>query len=222
MTRPVSVFAAFRGDKAPPALPLYQSETRSFFNPLEDEKDKKETEEIVEVTTDGEIIPPKKNNILQLIKPTKHYLFIYGTLKRGGKRHSLLNESDFITEAVTGVNYDLKRTTKTPTNYDFPVLFKNSKFVKGRQYLHRVIGELYHVNDDLLRILDGVEAVPRLYTRSISTVYHWDSKNNHIKDQVDAYMYVGNHDYWENAQLFECPKFSEKIPHLYYPIKDAA
>lgn len=221
MDQPISVFAAFRGEKAKSYTPLYQRETSRYSNPLADKEEKKE-ETILEITEDGEIIPPKKDNVIQLIKPKKHYLFIYGTLKKGGKRHSLLKGSDFISDAVTGVNYDLKRTTKTPTNYDFPILFKNNKFVKGRQYLSRVIGELYHVNDDLLGILDGVEAVPRLYTRTTSTVYHWDAKNNHIKDQVDAYMYVGNHDYWENTNLFECPKFSEKIPHLYYPIQDAA
>jgi gamma-glutamylcyclotransferase (GGCT)/AIG2-like uncharacterized protein YtfP len=230
-----SIFAALRGEKEPekPYTPLYRmpersaivpevkSNTTSDYNGFYDEKN---------WDADGNYIGPdnlysgvnKADGIQSTVlanASTKDFVFVYGTLKKDGQRSSLLQNCEYLGPAITGINYDLKRTGKSSRQYDFPILFKNSKYVKGRLYLSRVVGELYNIDHTTLNILDGVENIPKMFTREKITVYKFDPEKNHIKDQVNAYTYLGNQEYWENTELYDCAKTSEKAPHLYYPIE---
>jgi gamma-glutamylcyclotransferase (GGCT)/AIG2-like uncharacterized protein YtfP len=81
------------------------------------------------------------------------YLFVYGTLKRGQRNHSLIAESPFIGEAVTEPLYRL---------YDlgpYPCLAEDAD--NGRP----VRGEVFLVDARTLRRLDRLEDVPHLYER---------------------------------------------------------
>jgi len=79
-------------------------------------------------------------------------VFVYGTLKRGGRNHRLLAGQSFECEAATLPRYRL---------YDrgpYPCLVDD---VNGMA----VRGEVWAVDDTTLRRLDEYEGVPTLYTR---------------------------------------------------------
>ncbi len=82
-------------------------------------------------------------------------LFVYGTLKRGGRLHGCLKHQQFLGEAITPPKYDLIG------GYGFPFL------VKGE---YRVKGELYEVSEEMWPLLDDVEGVPQLYLRELVEV----------------------------------------------------
>jgi gamma-glutamylcyclotransferase (GGCT)/AIG2-like uncharacterized protein YtfP len=80
-------------------------------------------------------------------------LFVYGTLKRGGRGNRWLANQRYIGEAVTEQRYRL---------YDlgtYPGLVKDD--VNGLA----VKGELWEVDDACLAELDDYEYAPELYTR---------------------------------------------------------
>ena len=87
-----------------------------------------------------------------------HLLFVYGTLKKGCSRSSVMESSRFVGVAKTTSNYKL---------YDcgtYPAL------VASETYLNHggVWGEIYEVDDSVMNILDQIEGVAvGLYERSI-------------------------------------------------------
>ena len=87
-----------------------------------------------------------------------HLLFVYGTLKKGCSRSSVLESSRFIGVAKTTPNYEL---------YDcgtYPALVENM----GRCCGLGVWGELYEVGDSIMNRLDQIEGVDvGLYKRAI-------------------------------------------------------
>ncbi|MCX7881775.1 MAG: gamma-glutamylcyclotransferase [Brevinematales bacterium] len=90
-------------------------------------------------------------------------LFVYGTLRRGKKEHSLLANSPFVASGyVEGTLYDL--------GVGFPALGLDE--VQGRVY-----GEVYEVSEDLLQTLDHYEGCSpeneeeSLYIRQEITFY---------------------------------------------------
>lgn len=83
----------------------------------------------------------------------KTILFVYGTLKRGGRGHRFLATQEFLGEAATEPKYRL---------FDlgtYPALVKDE--VNGLP----VKGELWAVDDDCLADLDDYEFAPELYSR---------------------------------------------------------
>ena len=79
-------------------------------------------------------------------------IFVYGTLKRGYSNNILLASCPFIGQAITKPHYRL---------YDcgpYPCLIKDEH---GRA----IRGEIYEVDDAVLRRLDRLEGVPFLYQR---------------------------------------------------------
>ena len=82
-----------------------------------------------------------------------HYVFVYGTLKRGFCRHHVLENETFLGEVCTEPLYLL---------YDlgnYPGLIKSDSG-------HSVTGEVYLVDDACLKQLDTIEAVGEsLYSR---------------------------------------------------------
>lgn len=79
------------------------------------------------------------------------YLFVYGTLKRGGPIHSHLENSPFLGEAVTLASYTLWDLGA------YPGLSEG-----GATAVH---GELYGVAPDLWNHLDDIEGAPDLFVR---------------------------------------------------------
>jgi len=103
---------------------------------------------------------------------TKHYLFVYGTLKRGGSRHWILDGFPFLGRAKAKgfVLYDLG---------PYPAMVYGDGVVYG---------EVYEVSDEAIKALDWVEGVPVLYRRELIEVV----LENGLPLKAWAYIYNGN------------------------------
>ena len=80
-----------------------------------------------------------------------HYLFTYGTLKRGFSNNHLLNQAEFLGAAKTLEKYSLWVS-------GIPYVFKGESVA----CIH---GELYRVDELTLKIIDRLEGHPEWYRR---------------------------------------------------------
>ena len=85
----------------------------------------------------------------------KHYVFVYGTLRKGFGNHHLLRNAKFIGEGLTKEKYSLYATS-------IPYVVKEP--------LIRIKGELYEVDDFILEELDYLEGHPHFYERELIDV----------------------------------------------------
>ncbi len=101
-----------------------------------------------------------------------NYLFVYGTLKRGGSRHWILEDFSFLgrAKAKNFALYDLG---------PYPAMVPEDGVVYG---------EVYEVPEEILRDLDWVEGVPFLYRRELIEVVFEDG----LSLKAWAYIYNGN------------------------------
>ena len=79
-------------------------------------------------------------------------LFVYGSLMRGCQHHDRMVTAVFIRAAATSPGYRLVAAG------EYPALVRGGR--------GRVSGELFEVDDHLIRALDEFEDVPELYQRS--------------------------------------------------------
>ena len=109
----------------------------------------------------------------------KHRLFVYGTLRKGQGRSTLLDGQKFLGEVKTEPDYRLY------SNGAYPCLVEAADGVS-------VQGELWEVHDDCLARLDAVEGVDAgLFGRKkVKLVGH---------EGVEAYFYLGNVEGLEDA-----------------------
>ncbi|XP_041834159.1 gamma-glutamylaminecyclotransferase B-like [Melanotaenia boesemani] len=89
-------------------------------------------------------------------------VFVYGTLKKGQPNYSRLFESrngkaEFLASAFTTQKYPLVIAGK----FNIPFLLN----LPGQG--HRVHGEIYKVDDQMLKFLDDFESVPTMYQRTM-------------------------------------------------------
>lgn len=96
-----------------------------------------------------------------------HRIFIYGTLKKGQYFHNQYlsgDKSNFLGNATTSNEYQL--------------------YIDGMPHLIRektdtpCKGELYEINDDVLKSLDDLESHPIVYKRELIDVY--DEKGQRV------------------------------------------
>ena len=92
------------------------------------------------------------------------YVFVYGTLKRGGSNHGLLQGAEFISESVTLHEYVLR------DNGGFPSMCHYA--VDDDPAVYRVRGELFKITADHLQDLDWLEGHPSFYYRSPIDLVH--------------------------------------------------
>ncbi|MDF1800155.1 MAG: gamma-glutamylcyclotransferase [Planctomycetota bacterium] len=83
-------------------------------------------------------------------------VFVYGTLMRGQRNHSLLFGSRYVGEGMTLAEFELVDLG------DFPALIPA---VEGGDSF-AVAGEVYAVDHSILEILDEIEDHPRFYRRT--------------------------------------------------------
>lgn len=98
-----------------------------------------------------------------------HYLFVYGTLKRGHCNHYLLEGCEFLGNAETKEKYAL---------YEAGIPY----LVKGKKVSH-VKGEVYKVPEYVLKQIDRLEGHPFFYKREKAKVVLKDGK------EIDAWIY---------------------------------
>ncbi|WP_457572215.1 gamma-glutamylcyclotransferase family protein [Desulfovulcanus sp.] len=80
-----------------------------------------------------------------------HFVFVYGTLKKGYSNHHFLLDASFIGPGRTQNKY---------TMYADSI-----PYVSPQPQTSYIYGELYLVNDDTLRALDQLEEHPDFYVR---------------------------------------------------------
>jgi gamma-glutamylcyclotransferase (GGCT)/AIG2-like uncharacterized protein YtfP len=112
--------------------------------------------------------------------PQTHRVFVYGTLRRGHRNHSL-EMGKFIGEAAT------LRTYWMITTGVFPVFLDAVPTDIGLPPL-AIAGEIYHVDDASLEQLDRLERKGGAYDRKVTDVYEAGHK-------VQAHIYIGVADY---------------------------
>lgn len=76
-------------------------------------------------------------------------LFVYGSLKRGGRHHAELRGATFLGEASTAPGYALEELKLAGVDY--------VALVKGPRSLGSVPGEVFQVDAELLALLDEFE-----------------------------------------------------------------
>lgn len=79
-------------------------------------------------------------------------VFVYGTLLRDDYNHRHLDGARFICEAMTPPCFELRHLG------GFPAMLERGST--------SVVGEVYEVDDDILRRLDRLEGHPRFYHRA--------------------------------------------------------
>jgi gamma-glutamylcyclotransferase (GGCT)/AIG2-like uncharacterized protein YtfP len=84
----------------------------------------------------------------------KQLVFIYGTLKQGQCRGHSMGNARYLGIALTTPNFAMYNVG------DYPALITDNLASD-----HRVCGELYECDEDLLETLDRIEGVPHLYKR---------------------------------------------------------
>jgi gamma-glutamylcyclotransferase (GGCT)/AIG2-like uncharacterized protein YtfP len=123
-----------------------------------------------------------------------HRVFVYGTLKRGGSNHSLLqSSSEFLGEAVTVPTYRMLATS-------FPVIMPDAT---GKP----VAGEIYAVDDTTLVRLDQLEREGRSYDRVV--IVATATLANAERSTTRAFIYVGRADRF--AGLFASGPLYEQV-----------
>ena len=89
-------------------------------------------------------------------------VFVYGTLKKGQPNYFRMftgtnGKAEFLASAFTTEKYPLVIASK----YNIPFLLN----LPGRG--HRIHGEIYKVDDKMLKFLDDFEGVPAMYQRTL-------------------------------------------------------
>lgn len=102
--------------------------------------------------------------------PSKHFVFVYGTLKKGYSNHRLLAGANFVGNGVV-FGYRLVRITSIPGAIPGPTLSS------------KIHGEVWEINAHQLDMCDQLEGHPHVYTRTPMHV-HTDKGN------VTAWGYV--------------------------------
>uniref|UniRef100_A0A8D0CFU9 Gamma-glutamylaminecyclotransferase n=1 Tax=Salvator merianae TaxID=96440 RepID=A0A8D0CFU9_SALMN len=118
-------------------------------------------------------------------------VFVYGTLKKGQPNYPyMINDANgtaiFQGRGLTVDRYPLVIAGK----YNIPYLLNTP----GRG--HRVIGEIYSVDDQMLQFLDEFESCPQVYQRTPVRieVLEWEGRNTPDQPQVvnsilECYIY---------------------------------
>jgi gamma-glutamylcyclotransferase (GGCT)/AIG2-like uncharacterized protein YtfP len=141
-----------------------------------------------------------------------HYVFVYGTLKRGMRRSEILTKNQqckFCGVAVTEFNeLDLLLfVDESSAEGHFPVLFDHVS--KSRNA--KVKGELWLVPTEVLLQLDKIEGNGYMFEREWTSVWVGTEK-------VHAFCYYGIKEFWRFQNLIDLPimKSNGKQYHFYH------
>jgi gamma-glutamylaminecyclotransferase len=89
------------------------------------------------------------------------YVFVYGSLKKGFYNESLLQKASYIGESITCEKYSLYKTNLDP----YPFLLE-----ENNNETTNITGEIYKIDENILKILDRLEGYPNFYDRKIIEV----------------------------------------------------
>ncbi|MDT8718279.1 gamma-glutamylcyclotransferase [Clostridium sp. 19966] len=109
-------------------------------------------------------------------------VFVYGTLMRSERSNYILGQSRYIGKGKLK-NYDMYQVASYPG------------IVNGTG---EIVGEVYSVNTDMLKVLDRYECEGRLYIRKLEKI-EVENKN------MEAFVYVWNGSVEKSTPIFEMP-----------------
>lgn len=133
-----------------------------------------------------------------------HLLFVYGTLKCGGRLTHLLDGCPYLGEGyLLANNYNLLSTTREgAADGGFPVL----KWVGHDHHMSgKVAGEIYVVDSVRLLGLDRVERNGEMYRRGKYWVKPYEQARIQGKSMqvIKCWTYVGIDAFWKNHRLWQ-------------------
>ncbi|XP_053311299.1 gamma-glutamylaminecyclotransferase [Spea bombifrons] len=110
-------------------------------------------------------------------------IFVYGTLKKGQPNYHIM------TDGKRGKAV-FKGTGKTAEKYPLVIAEKaNIPFLLNVPGMgHHIAGEIYSVDDQLLKFLDEFESCPDMYQRTLQRIeiVEWEDKEDSPEDRPDA------------------------------------
>lgn len=112
-------------------------------------------------------------------------LFVYGTLKRGGKLHNVLGNSDYLGD------YQTEKRWVLADFGPYPGLIPGEDEVKG---------ELYEVDAVTLKRIDRVEGAPTLFNRSHVNIRPVDGDDY---QSVETYIFTNVSKLWDYDKTTE-------------------
>lgn len=110
-------------------------------------------------------------------------IFVYGTLKRWGSNHNLIDHCTFLGEAYTNKDYTLVES-------GLPYLLE--------QPGEGCLGEVFEIDSADLIALDRLEGHPNFYRREIITVRDLDTKA-----PIEVYVYLYPHKITERVTVIK-------------------
>ena len=125
-----------------------------------------------------------------------HYVFVYGSLKRGHSRHSILTASQRTKFCGVGVSDDHTFDLVIADPGNIPVLLEST----AKERLLKIKGELWLVDTETLIKLDHIESNGYLYERQSRRF--WVGK-----ESIPAWIYIGCPKFWRDKVLRDFPKF---------------
>lgn len=106
-------------------------------------------------------------------------VFVYGTLKKGNHNHHLIAKANYCGKAHT-----------TKSEYQMYHLGGFPGVTKGDRVIY---GEVYMVNEDVMKSLDRLEGHPSFYERILVPVgIYGDKKGEETSTKAWIYIYKGD------------------------------
>lgn len=140
----------------------------------------------------------------------EHYVFVYGTLKKGKGNHQKINHGGcrYVADGFTHEKTFRMKETKGR----IPVVL-GTFGDKDQTDAHRISGELYLCDTDVIPDLDGFEQNGVLYRRTKLRIQSG-------ADLIPAWIYLGIKTAWHGDSLTLCPqhvsKKDEKLTYYSY------
>lgn len=129
-----------------------------------------------------------------LLKKENHFLFVYGTLRRGKSNHSLTQRTgiQYIGRGLTKANNYAMFQSGVPVVLPIP---EKSKIPKGHIY-----GELYKVPTRYMPEFDALEGNGTVYQRRKTRIQLAKEPHHNLENhEVTAWMYHGLDHYFCNS-----------------------
>lgn len=155
----------------------------------------------------------KTPDFLSLKTDDKIPVFVYGSLKAGHKTHEMIDHCEYLGRGRTiAGDFDLR----SPHHNAFPIAFRNGQKETPKECLGKVVGELYVLGPKDMLALDQYENNGTMYRREKVWIVCKDqripqSKNEHARPTIQAWMYIAEKDYWRDQSTQRCPYMIEGI-----------
>lgn len=133
-------------------------------------------------------------------------VFVYGTLKSGGRLHEILKGSPWLGEAHTALSSFWMQEV---AEGGFPIVWRIPKESPELGKSGFICGEVYVVDPVTLLELDRIERNTVMYQRGQHHVYLLDQKyklqDGYHTPSLKCWMYSGNPDFWGKTRMNEVP-----------------